>query len=101
VLLEGQPRIGGVQLLAVDRQESCSLLLEDSNKVVCQPLEAEVEEDPMLVQMPDVDFKAYRRADISSFYQEPPGSRTEKRPAFQGQAGKFVNMSPESLDLYW
>jgi hypothetical protein len=113
VLAEGQPRIGGA-LLAVDRRKSCNFFLEDSNKVVCradtygdletlseEPLEAEVEEDPMLVQMPDVDFKAYRRADISSFYQEPPGSRTEKRPAFQGQAGKFVNMSPERLDLYW
>eukprot|EP00980_Cylindrotheca_fusiformis_P024780 scaffold12450_cov95-Cylindrotheca_fusiformis.AAC.2 len=59
----------------------------------------EDEEDPMLQQMPTVDFKAYRRADISSMYQEPPGSRTEATPRFNGQAGKFVNMSPDNLDL--
>ena len=59
------------------------------------------EEDPMLQQMPDVDFKAYVRKDISSFYGEEPGSRTEKTPKFNGQAGKFVNMSPERLSLYW
>jgi hypothetical protein len=59
------------------------------------------EEDPMLMQMPSVDFKAYRRADISSFYQQEPGSRIEQQPAFQGQAGKFVNMSPDTLELTW
>eukprot|EP00980_Cylindrotheca_fusiformis_P022747 scaffold9673_cov108-Cylindrotheca_fusiformis.AAC.5 len=47
----------------------------------------EDEEDPMLQQMPTVDFKAYRRADISSMYQEPPGSRTEATPRYNGQAG--------------
>jgi hypothetical protein len=63
--------------------------------------EVEDQEDPMLQQMPDVDFKAYVRQDISSFYGEEPGSRTEKKPSFKGQAGKFVNMSPERLSLYW
>jgi hypothetical protein len=63
--------------------------------------EGEGEEDPMLMQMPTVDFKAYRRADISSFYQQEPGSRIEQQPAFQGQAGKFVNMSPDTLELTW
>jgi hypothetical protein len=64
-------------------------------------IEEEGGEDPMLAKMPGLDFKAYRRAEISSFYQEAPGSRTEKKPKFNGQAGKFVNMSPERLDLYW
>ena len=60
------------------------------------------EEDPMLAAMPTVpNFKAYRRADISSFYQEPPGSRVEQKPSFKGQAGKFVNMSPFPLQLRW
>ena len=60
------------------------------------------EEDPMLAKMPTVpNFKAYRRADISSFYQEPPGSRVEQKPSFTGQAGKFVNMSPFALQLRW
>ena len=63
--------------------------------------DADDDEDPMLAKMPGLDFKAYRRADISSFYQEPPGSRTEKKPAFNGQAGKFVNMSPNRLEIHW
>lgn len=58
-------------------------------------------EDPMLEKMPTVDFKAYRRADISSMYQESPGARAEKVPSFSGLAGKFVNMSPERLDLMY
>ena len=67
------------------------------------PMEHEPdEEDPMLQPMPGMpDFKAYIRQDISTFYREEPGSRTEQEPSFRGQAGKFVNMSPERLSLYW
>ena len=57
--------------------------------------------DPMLAKMPGLDFMAYKRADISAMYNEAPGSRQETIPSFKGQAGKFVNMSPERLDLYW
>jgi hypothetical protein len=60
-----------------------------------------VEEDPMLVEMPGYNFKAYKRADISSFYQESYGSRTEVTPAFRGQAAKFQNISPQRLELIW
>lgn len=61
----------------------------------------EDEEDPMLMQMPDIDFKAYVRKEISSMYGEEPGSRVEATHSFTGQAGKFVNMSPERVSLYW
>ncbi|CAJ1967600.1 unnamed protein product [Cylindrotheca closterium] len=63
------------------------------------PEEEEVEEDPMLEQMPTANFKAYKRQDISSMYQEPPGSRIEKNMKYQGIAAKFINMSPQLLDL--
>ena len=43
----------------------------------------------------------YVRPDISSFYREPPGSRTAVKSSFNGLAGKFINMSPEHLTLYW
>jgi hypothetical protein len=61
--------------------------------------------DPMLKPMP-IDqppyFKnVYTRADISSFYRDEPGSRVEKVPKFKGQAGKFTNMSPHRMGLYW
>jgi hypothetical protein len=59
------------------------------------------DDDPMLEKMPGIDFKAYKRADISSFYQEPPGSRVETTPSFNGQPAKFQNMGTERLDLYW
>lgn len=61
----------------------------------------EEEVDPMLEEMPGFNFKAYKRADISSFYNEPPGSRMEATPSFNGQASKFQNMANERLDLYW
>jgi hypothetical protein len=57
--------------------------------------------DPMLAVMPGTNFKAYRRADIATFYREEPGSRVETQPEFQGQAGKFINMSPFRVSLYW
>lgn len=61
--------------------------------------------DPMLFPMP-IDrppyfYDVYVRKDISSFYQEEPGSRTEVVPAYPGQACKFINISPFTMDLYW
>lgn len=79
----------------------CRASLSDAGTWAPSFEEVEDEEDPMLQQMPDVNFKAYVRQDISSFYGEDPGSRTEAKPSFNGQAGKFVNMSPERLSLYW
>ena len=107
---------GGLQ--GIQRRPQCTLIdasqgvcAEASTKDYFQFMEIETDEelleeyeedkDPMLAKIPGLDFKAYRRADISSFYQESPGSRTEKKPSFTGQAGKFVNMSPERLDLHW
>ena len=63
------------------------------------------DKDPMLEAMP-IDkppyfVDVYKRADISSFYGEEPGSRVETKPAFKGQAGKFINMSPHRVTLYW
>jgi hypothetical protein len=86
---------------AEDSPKDYFQLMETETDELLEEEEEEEQEDPMLAKMPGLDFKAYRRADISSFYQEPPGSRTEKKPSFTGQAGKFVNMSPERLDLYW
>ncbi len=107
----GQPALGAT-VQQLDRQQECTIL--DFGDITCQDaeyfpsddaalfqLEEETEEDPMLAKMPGFDFKAYRRGDISRMYREDPGSRMEKKPAFKGQAGKFVNMSPERLDLYW
>jgi hypothetical protein len=100
------------------------------------------EEDPLLQLLPGTDKKVYVRADVATFYRQPPevqqppvkfqavvnrgnndgdGAATatiqrkeqeelqpenplllvEKEPKFQGQAGKFVNMSPERVQLYW
>lgn len=45
--------------------------------------------------------EAYIQPDISTFYQDPPGTHQKKRPAFGGQASKFINNSPTYLTLYW
>jgi hypothetical protein len=73
----------------------------DNNLIVSQSSDDVEDEDPMLEEMPGYNFKAYKRADVSSFYNEPPGSREEMTLTFQGQAAKFQNMSPEQLDLIW
>jgi hypothetical protein len=43
----------------------------------------------------------YVSPDISTFYQEPPGSRTVLKPKFHGMFGKFINLSPESVRVWW
>lgn len=106
----GQPALGAA-VQQLDRQEQCSSLDigGDACRIVpaldeeqlAHQIEVEDEEDPMLAKMPGLDFKAYRRADISSMYRDEPGVRVERTPSFHGQAGKFVNMSPERLDLYY
>jgi prolyl 4-hydroxylase len=77
-----------------------SQLKDDQEKVVPET-EEDNDLDPNLQLIPGTNFKAYVRADISTFYGKEPGSRQEKKPDFRGQAGKFVNMSPERVDLWW
>lgn len=72
----------------------------------CQDVvEEEDEKDPQLKAMPIDKFPYYKevyvRKDISSFYQEEPGSRKESTPSFKGIAGKFINISPHRVELYW
>ena len=108
--VHGQPALGAT-LQQLDRQQTCTILdigdvaFRESDNVPSDdisPFQVDtMEEDPKLAKMPGFDFKAYRRADIDNMYREAPGSRIEKKPLFKGQAGKFVNMSPERLDLYW
>eukprot|EP00545_Synedropsis_sp_CCMP1620_P002730 CAMPEP_0119007566 /NCGR_PEP_ID=MMETSP1176-20130426/3095_1 /TAXON_ID=265551 /ORGANISM="Synedropsis recta cf, Strain CCMP1620" /LENGTH=485 /DNA_ID=CAMNT_0006959743 /DNA_START=52 /DNA_END=1512 /DNA_ORIENTATION=- len=46
-------------------------------------------------------FLAYHPSDVSTFYQEEPGSRQAKVPSFHGQFGKFINLSPNPIIIYW
>ncbi|CAB9497067.1 Probable prolyl 4-hydroxylase [Seminavis robusta] len=85
------------------QEETRKLSTEEQSCV--EPQNEDDEVDPMLKPMP-IDqppfYKnVYTRADISSFYGEEPGSRVEKTPSFQGQAGKFINVSPHRMELYW
>lgn len=82
-------------------------LRQGSEDETCTDLsvEEEDEKDPMLKPMP-IDqppyvVDVYMRADISSFYREEPGSRQETTPDFKGMAGKFINMSPHRMELFW
>uniref|UniRef100_A0A7S2DUY8 Fe2OG dioxygenase domain-containing protein n=1 Tax=Helicotheca tamesis TaxID=374047 RepID=A0A7S2DUY8_9STRA len=65
------------------------------------------EKDPALKEMTfdigygEETFEAYVQPDVSSFYHEEVGSIKEVKPHFVALAGKFVNMSPHPLRLYW
>jgi len=68
---------------------------------------ANFDRDPALKEMKfdigygEETFEAYIQPDVSTFYQEEPGSRTAVAPHFVALAGMFVNMSPDNLRLYW
>lgn len=69
---------------------------------------SDAEPDPALHEI-DFDigygpetFEAYVQPDVSTFYGEEAGARgMPKKPRFNGLAGKFVNMSPQSVKLFW
>jgi len=46
-------------------------------------------------------YHAYITPDISAFYKKFKGSLEIIAPKFNGQAAKFINMSPEILKLMW
>lgn len=46
-------------------------------------------------------FWAYVRPDVSTFYQQEPGSKTALTPNFIGQFAKFINLSPKVIRVYW
>lgn len=85
-------------------------LEEEANKIigdhaVCEDERARDENDPMLRPMPIDQHPFYKevyvRADVATFYGEEPGSRMETKPKFNGQAGKFINLSPYRMKLFW
>ena len=45
-------------------------------------------------------LQGYRFA-VSTFYEKEEGALQPSPHAFNGQAGKFVNLTPERLGLYW
>lgn len=59
----------------------------------------------MTFQFPQEDaprkFLAYVPPDVSTYYRDAPGTHVAARPWFDGLAGKFINLSPEYLVLYW
>ena len=46
-------------------------------------------------------FLAYFPPDVSTFYQEETGTRKPVQPYFNGQFGKFINMSPNPIRIDW
>lgn len=39
--------------------------------------------------------------DVSTFYQEAPGSRKVQKPRFTGLAAKFINISPQPVTVFY
>jgi hypothetical protein len=46
-------------------------------------------------------FLAYIPPDVSTFYGDKPFSRKAVAPKFNGQFGKFINLSPDPIRIYW
>jgi prolyl 4-hydroxylase len=46
-------------------------------------------------------FYAYVQSDVSLFYNETAGTRVKVPPKHIGQYGKFTNLSPDEIHLYW
>ena len=62
---------------------------------------------PIQVNLPNnnnnnnTTFMAYVTPDVSTFYQEAPGTRKARVPAFQGLFGKFINLSKQRVQVFW
>jgi prolyl 4-hydroxylase len=46
-------------------------------------------------------FWAYVTPDVSTFYQDPPGTRRLQKPKFHGQFAKFINLSNKPVQVWW
>jgi hypothetical protein len=46
-------------------------------------------------------FCAYHSPDIATYYNATPGSIKAKRPKFNGFFGKFINLSKDTVQVYW
>lgn len=46
-------------------------------------------------------FYAYVTPDVATFYNQTPGSMKPAKPKFNGLFGKFINLGPGSVRVYW
>jgi prolyl 4-hydroxylase len=46
-------------------------------------------------------FYAYQPPDVSTFYNKTAGTLKAQKPRFTGMFGKFINLSPTPLTVYW
>jgi prolyl 4-hydroxylase len=46
-------------------------------------------------------FYAYVTPDVATFYNETPGSMKPKKLRFNGLFGKFINLGPDPVRVYW
>lgn len=74
---------------------TCSLKEEDIIDPALKEMTYDVGDGPQTTLV-------YVEPDVASFYQlEEPPSRTKVTPKFNGFQGKFINMSPQTVSLYW
>lgn len=92
--------VGGVDSVCMNTVKDDNCFPETINNITLEEA-MQASDDPNLKVMPNHGFKAYVRPDISTFYKEKPGRRKPTAHAFNGLAGKFINMTPERLNLYW
>jgi hypothetical protein len=54
-----------------------------------------------VVEGTEETFCAYDFPDIATYYNATPGSIKAKRPKFNGLFGKFINLSKDTITVYW
>mmetsp|Transcript_106 Transcript_106/g.163 ORF Transcript_106/g.163 Transcript_106/m.163 type:complete len:510 (+) Transcript_106:18-1547(+) len=46
-------------------------------------------------------YYSYVTPDVSTFYNATAGTKKAKQPSFPGHFGKFLNLSPDPVRIYW
>ncbi|KAL7562244.1 hypothetical protein ACA910_004051 [Epithemia clementina (nom. ined.)] len=74
---------------------TCSVKEEDKIDPALREITYDVGDGPQTTMV-------YVEPDVASFYQlEDPPSTTKVTPKFNGFQGKFINLSPKTVSLYW
>ncbi|KAL3943937.1 MAG: hypothetical protein SGBAC_001971 [Bacillariaceae sp.] len=80
--------------LAVSEEQTCSWTETNEIDPALKEFTYDIGDGPK-------QFLAYVEPDVSSFYQEPEGTRTKVVPKFSGFAAKFINLSNQNVKHYW
>jgi hypothetical protein len=90
------------QVCSWEDKESCT---SSSSSLPSAAWQKDPHLKPMIFSLKDdpeeKTFEAYILTDIATYYNKTPGTVTAKKPSFTGMFGKFINLSPNKIRVYW